>query len=71
MVCAVSLGSSFMGLPDATPHPFPILCVRLSRCMRESGDRQNDTVACHRRGEDSGIEQVQAVPQTGRASGLR
>jgi hypothetical protein len=28
------LSVSFIGLSDPAPHPFPILSVRLSRCMR-------------------------------------
>jgi hypothetical protein len=53
---AFSANVSFTGLRDLARHPFPILCCRLSRCMRKSSERHKDTLAYHPRSEDSGIE---------------
>ena len=64
-----TLSVSFIDLGD--PHPFPDIFTRFAVYAGKC-DGANDTAMVHRRRtEDSGIEQIQTVPQTGRASGLR
>jgi len=67
--CHLALVSSSSVIP--LPIPFPSYPLDFpGYAGRWYAD--NDTVMVHRRRtEDSGIEQVQAVPQTGRSSSLR